>query len=355
MIPLALAAAVASGGSPERSTLAGVTLGSNIAHVLKNRPAAERSTDGLGRWWRWARRGGGAVTVTADDAGRVTRVDFMAEKGQRGTVDLPCIGAFRVRDTDAALNLALGRTPCSAFNGEAYGLPDRSIVEVRFEGASDGQLIEATWYRPSRNNPSPVGHGNSVIDYLRPELGHFGGVARLYYAGECLTTEPSDPLPRLLFPSVWLMPSLRGATGLVAVQQIFRDDPHVAIAQDRTGILRVTIGSVSDALLQMRMTSLELDSVSQYDVESALDSIAYTVNRYAKQRELPFGLLPHVIERLVGGPVEGAPHLPELMQNVTVDRALDDVARTFKGIVTYGECRRPDGKTLFLLGFASSS
>ncbi|MGC2405114.1 MAG: hypothetical protein WA431_01755, partial [Candidatus Cybelea sp.] len=66
---------------------------------------------------------------------------------------------------------------------------------------------------------------------------------------------------------------------------------------------------------------------------------------------LRFGLAPSIIDHLAGGPVKGAPHLPELMQNVTLDEQLDAVARTFKGIVTYGVCVQPNGKSLFRLGF----
>jgi hypothetical protein len=32
------------------------------------------------------------------------------------------------------LNFALGKTACGAFNGALYGLPDRSLVNVRFDG-----------------------------------------------------------------------------------------------------------------------------------------------------------------------------------------------------------------------------
>jgi hypothetical protein len=43
------------------------------------------------------------------------------------------------------------------------------------------------------------------------------------------------------------------------------------------------------------------------------------------------------------------------MQNVTIDSALDAVARTFTGIVMYGACMQPDGKSLFRLNFIYNS
>jgi hypothetical protein len=353
MMPLLLAAVVAVGG--ELHTLAGVTLSSNARQVLSEHPGAQASANGSDHWWRWRRLGGGTVTVTADDTGEVTRVDFQADRGQDGNIDLPCVGAFPIQDSDVNLNFALRKTACSAFNGAAYGLPDRSVVDVRFNGPGDGQLAEATWYRPSDKNPSPVGHLHSLIDYLRPTLTYVEGVARIYYAGECATQDRPSLVHPLLFPSVWFQPPSQGATGMDAVRQIFRDDPNVRVMQDRSGMLRITIGNVSTEVLQTRLPSLELDAEAQYTALSALDKIAITADIYAKERRLPFRLASYIIDHLVGGPINGAPHLPELMQNVTIDDALDAVARTFKGIVTYGICMQPDGTSLFLPGFIYGS
>ena len=273
---------------------------------------------------------------------------------QGGNVDLPCVGAFPVQDSGANLQFALAKTACSAFNGAAYGLPDRSVVAVRFNTPGDGRLMEATWYRPSVKNPSPVGHMRSVIDYLRPTLTYVGGVARVYYAGEC-PIDRFSLVQRVIFPSVWFQPPLPGATGMDAVRQIFRDDPNVTVMQDRSGMLRIIIGSVSSAVLQTTIPSLTLDPIEQYTALSALDKIAITADMYAKERGLRFGLAPSIIDHLAGGPVKGAPHLPELMQNVTLDEQLDAVAGTFKGIVTYGVCVQSNGKSLFRLGFIYGS
>jgi hypothetical protein len=355
MIPLLLAAVVSAGAELHTSALAGVTLSSNLTQVLSEHPGAQRSANASGQVWRWSRRGGGTVTISADDIGNITRVDFQADKGQDGNIDLPCVGAFPVQDSDVNLNFALGKTACSAFNGAAYGLPDGSVVEVSFNGPGDGQLAEATWYSPSDKNPSPVGHMHSVIDYLRPALTYVGGVARIYYAGECPTKDRSSLVQRLDFPSVWFQPPLQGATGMDAVRQIFRDDPNVTVVQDRSKMLRITIGRVSSTVLQTRLPSLTLDPVGQYTALSAIDEISFTAASYAKEHGLPFGLAPYVINHLARGPGEGDPHLPRIMQNITIDDALDAVANTFRGIATYGECKQPDGKTLFRLGFIYDS
>lgn len=356
MISLVLAAAVAAGAEPRTVvTLAGVALGSNLRRVVLEHPTARRSRSGSARWWAWSRTGGGTVAITADDLGNVNRVDFVVDKGQDDNIDLPCVGQFPVQDSHVNLEFALNKTSCSAFNGATYGLPDRSLVAIRFDGPGDGQLIEATWYRPSDKNPSPVGHMAAVVDYLQPVLIYSGGSARLYYAGDCPTESRADLVMNgIPFPSVWLQPA-RGATGMSAAQQIFRDDPNVVVTQDRSGMLRITIGSVSSTVLQTRLPSLTLDATERYNALSAVDKIAITAHIYAKQHGLPFDLGPYIIDHIVSGPVKGAPHLPGVMQNISIDDALDAVARTFKGIATYGACQQPDGKTLFLPGFIHSS
>lgn len=353
MIPLVLAAVVAAGGEPQTPTLAGVTLGSNLTQVLSEHPGAQRSANGSGQRWVWRRRGGGTVAVTADDIGKITRVDFVADRGQQDNIDVPCVAAFFVQASHVNLEFALEKTACSAFNGASYGVPDGSVVEVRFAGPGDGQLIEATWYRPSEKNPSPVGHMDAVIDYLRPVLKGVAGAARVYYAAIC--SADTFGQPRLLFPAVNLEAPPQGATGMTAVRQIFRDDPHVTTTQDRSEMLRITIGSVSTAILQTRIPALTLNSYEQYSAPSAVLAIENAPEVYAARRSLHLGVPWGIRDIIVGGPVEGAPHLPRVMQNVTVDEALDSVARTFKGIVMYGVCTQPDGKGLFELGFAYGS
>jgi hypothetical protein len=212
-------AVVAAEGAAQARTLAGVTLGSGLASVLSKYPNAKRSVNSE-RQFAWRRLGGGTVAVTIDDDGAITRVAFVADKGQNDTVDLPCVAEFPVQDSHVNLERALKETPCSAFNGVTYGVPDHSLVDVRFDGPG-GQLAEATWYRPSQNNARPVGHFNAVIEYLRPVVAPGGRGARVYYAAICSAERDNFGQPQLLFPAVSLEPAPPGAAGLIAAQQIF--------------------------------------------------------------------------------------------------------------------------------------
>jgi hypothetical protein len=348
MIAILLAAVVAAGGQPQPATLAGVTLGSDAAQVVSNHSGAQKATDGYGRWWRWTQPQGGTVTITADDNGTVNRVDFKIDTGVNGSIDLPCIGTFRLRDSDARLNAILNKTPCSAYNGAAYGVPGGSVVALRFAGAANSDLIEATWYRDSGATASPVGQLREVIDLLRPVLKSIGGSARVYYSGSCPTRQ--DPMRGISFPSVWLQQS-QGTTGIDAVRQIFRDDPNVVVRQDPSGRATIVIGTVSSTLLNTNIRNLTFTPTEQYTVLSAVERIKIAASIEAKQQTLSFWPAPTIVDHLLQEPIVGLPHLPSLMQDIKLGAALDAVAAAFNGIATYGECIQPDGESVFDIGF----
>jgi len=346
MISIILATTAALSFSKPQ-TLAGVTLGDDIARVLLEHPNAHRAISGSAQWWSWTGPAGGTITITADDTGVVTRVSFLAGSDRTAKVALPCVGRFAVQDSDSLLNLALQKTPCSAFNGDRYGLPDGSLVEIRFSAPDDGQLIGATWYRRTATNPSPVGGMREVLDYLQPAIANLRG-ARIYYAATCQT--PKSEFPRFVFPPVWLERPFPGSTGLEAVQQIFREDPNVIVSRDSSELPRITIGNPSTAILETKIDALHFDESEQYTPLSVIDKIPTVPQVRNAERSLnvyPFWIIDHIL----GGPAPGEPHLPNVLRNVTVDQTLDEVARTFGGIVIYGVCSQPGSKQMFRLNF----
>jgi hypothetical protein len=197
--------------------------------------------------------------------------------------------------------------------------------------------------------PASVRIDTAVVSYVRPVLKSVGGAARVNYAGICPGRD------KLLLPDVAAQPAPEGTTGIAAVRKIFGSDPEVMVAQGHAGMLRITIGTVSTTVLQTRIPSLTLDAPAQYTPKDAVYIIAMTANTYAKEHRLDFGIAATVLDVIVRGPSNGAPHLPKLMQNVTVDEALDSLARTFNGIVLYGTCKMPDGKELFRANFIDGS
>lgn len=194
------------------------------------------------------------------------------------------------------------------------------------------------------SKPDNVGVGFAVT-YLPPVLEPIGGVARMNYAGICQGQD------RVLMPSVYADPAPQGSTGIAAVRQIFRNDPQVAVTEDQSEIITITVGRFSKSSLQTRLPVLTLDSEAQYDPYVALKRIEAQLNAYAVEHGLHFGRGASSFDHVAGQPVAGAPHLPPLMQNVTIDDALDSVARTFKVIVLYGTCSQSDGKELFRISY----
>jgi hypothetical protein len=112
--------------------------------------------------------------------------------------------------------------------------------------------------------PAHVGLNHAVVDYLRPILKSAGGAARVNYAGIC----PGQN--KLLLPEVAAEPAPQGVTGITAVRQIFLDDPQAAEMQDQSGMLRITIGTVSTTVLQTRIPSLTLNPPAQYTPRGAV-------------------------------------------------------------------------------------
>jgi hypothetical protein len=197
------------------------------------------------------------------------------------------------------------------------------------------------------STPANVGLGHAVVNYLRPVL--VGGAARVDYAGVCPGSD------KLFLPDVAVQAAPLGTTGITAVRHIFRNDPQVTEMQDQSGMLRITIGTVSTTVLKTRIPFLTLSPPAQYTPRDAVYEIAMTANNYAKAHRLSFGIAETVLDVIGRGPAKGDPHLPPVMKDVTVDEALDSVAKTFKGIVLYGSCRRPDGKELFRSDYIDGS
>src|SRR3954451_15077387 len=67
---------------------------------------------------------------------------------------------------------------------------------------------------------------DAVLKYLRPVLKEMGGSGRLYLFTSCAGRQ--DPLR---FPRFKVQPPSKGAKGLEAVREIFRNDKRVAVNQ----------------------------------------------------------------------------------------------------------------------------
>lgn len=200
-----------------------------------------------------------------------------------------------------------------------------------------------------------AGDFSDLLHYLNPALKSVGGAARIYYAAGCEPDRKSREGVSIGFPAVNLQPP-GAATGLAAIHLIFQNNPQVAIIQDRSGVVMITIGNVSTAILQTKISVLNLDLLDQYNADGAINAIESGPEVYAAEQRLkvhpPFGIVS-ILESFP--PKKAVPHLPAVISNVTVDEALNSVVRTFKGIVIYGICTAPNGEGLFDLDYVEGT
>jgi hypothetical protein len=179
--------------------------------------------------------------------------------------------------------------------------------------------------------------GKAMIDNLRPVLRAAGKVARIYFAGKC---QKVGDLEGVLFPPIHVQAPLQSTTGLAAVRDIFRDEAGVSVADEaHDGIIRIVIGKVPLTILDTPIPVLTFGPSQQYTDTLAIWRITDSKEVIAAEKKLGLHIAGPPMRISLGmDPAEGLPHLPASMTNVTVDQALDTVAKTFGGIVVYGTC-----------------
>lgn len=206
---------------------------------------------------------------------------------------------------------------------------------------------------PSIEEDKWNGNLRRMLKYLWPALIADGAAGSIYYSTVC--GDAKDSLP---FPEVVTEPPSPGNVGLTAIREIFSKDKNVKVSRDRSGMIRITIGEGEHAtpqttigkpqrtLLQTRIHSLQLDRREQYTAGLAVLKITC-----AKEFVLAVGNLGleyplTTYSMVVNEPEKGLPHLPAVVKNMTLEQALDRVAKTFGGIILYGTCEGENGQKL---------
>jgi hypothetical protein len=191
------------------------------------------------------------------------------------------------------------------------------------------------------SSSSSNGSINVLLAHLWPVLWRAETPGRVYYRATCSSDEAFDAFRNwqpLTFPQIDVQEPSSNVSVLRAVQSIFRNDPAVSVTEDKTGIVRVRIGEVPDALLQTRIAELSLNAFSQYNLLNAIDAIENAPEVRIARDALKLSVPAWYVHMPLIPAVEGYPHLPSELSNVTMDQALDQVAQTWGGIVFYGIC-----------------
>ncbi|MBV9008408.1 MAG: hypothetical protein JO354_04465 [Verrucomicrobia bacterium] len=196
---------------------------------------------------------------------------------------------------------------------------------------------------------------NAVLQSLREVAWASHKPIQLYYCADCTATKGSMVDYSVPFPSITPAHS-EGQTGVSAVQQMFKNAPHVSIAEDSGGIIKIHVGKVAEEVLETKLSVLAFDRDQQYDPNLAIAAIENTREMNAAMTSLGMASVP-ILGGLVAPRGRNLPHLPGSLRSVTVDQVLDLIAKTWGGPVVYGACDAATGKNgakLFALWYGGA-
>jgi hypothetical protein len=178
-----------------------------------------------------------------------------------------------------------------------------------------------------------------ILDRLKPILKASGKVARIYYLGSC---RKEGDFYWVSFPYVHVQNTSRSDMGLNAVRDVFRSEKDARVSEGPDGIIRIVIGQLPVTILETKISTVNFDQQQQYSANLALWRIEDNKEVGGAIRKLGIRRDGVPLRTTLGTePAEGVPHLSASMVNLTLDQALDSVAKTFGGIVLYGVCTEP--------------
>ena len=186
-----------------------------------------------------------------------------------------------------------------------------------------------------QNSPEEaIQNEKGVLRVLWPYIKSRGVAARIYYVADCLRGSEA-----VLFPKVRVLPFKgSGNASLETIRSTFRADARVAVDHDASGIIRVAIGDVPSTLLETRISAINLSPLGRYNDFLAIGAIESAPEISAAMRRLNLRVPRMLFNVIPIQPTEGLPHMPASMTKTTMDKALDQVAKSFGGIVLYGVC-----------------
>ena len=175
-----------------------------------------------------------------------------------------------------------------------------------------------------------------VRDKLLPVLKGAGKAGRLYLDSAC--SEKNEIFHR--YPKTNSKSPPGGDSLLVEIRETFRFGENVSVLERPDGVIRIQIGKIPSTLLRTLISEVIFNRQEQYNPSSAIDAVMNTEEVLASLQKLRLHTAPRVSNVIVVAPRDGVPHLPVSMRFLTVDDALDEIARTFDGVVIYSACKK---------------
>jgi hypothetical protein len=206
------------------------------------------------------------------------------------------------------------------------------------------------------SQPTRQHHEEAVLEYLRDVAWSSRKAMRLYYQADCHSPKAASIDDDVPFPTFSVQPPSGDKSGLAAVREIFKNAKDVTIKEEPEGIIRIWIGKVPTEILQTRIPQVRLDRLAQYDPELAIGAIENTKEIDAAKHSLRVTSVLNV-GGLMAPAEKSLPSLPSSMTNLTMDQALDMIAKTWGGPVVYGACSVPTGQKgtkMFRVGYGGA-
>jgi hypothetical protein len=124
------------------------------------------------------------------------------------------------------------------------------------------QEVEAASRSTQLVSPSEsVDNEKAFLKQLWPVLDRGEKVGRIYYRGSCL----QDANLGISFRQLDVRPAPVGESGVAAVKSILRDEKSISVEADDSGVIRIRIGRVPDAILHIRIPRLTLSPEEQFN------------------------------------------------------------------------------------------
>ena len=186
----------------------------------------------------------------------------------------------------------------------------------------------------------------TILGHLLPTFKKNPAGVRISYAARC---DAVRGVP--LIPPIRLQKASRSSTMLEAARSVFGGDDNTVVSSGELGNVRITIGNAPDALLRTNIARLRLNEIEQYNPVRAI--VAIEATKEVQKAAAALHLKPEfvIMVQLIQRPMPGAPHLPSILQNLTVDQILDIMAARFKGAVLYGVCTQGPQPRQFSIDF----
>jgi hypothetical protein len=217
------------------------------------------------------------------------------------------------------------------------------LVMAAFATAGASATAAAASLSPDSESDTAERNQEIIVHDVGPALQAAHKAARINYAVPC-NPNSRNPLP---FPKLKTEPRPENKNGLEAVRDIFRNDKRVAVSEQPRGIIQISVGSIPTEVLQTKVRSLTFKADEQFTPALAVAALKNANEVEAVIRRVGLQEALSVDSIAVEHPRRGRPHLPAVMRNVTVDQALNAIAKTFGVVIVFAQCTSRNGPALF--------